>query len=356
MTTYLAFAALLGVVSLMLILPVVPAFVELLRKSDAVPLSVVPENAGEIRHFANSFRTFIRKLEPTLQQCIALRTTPTGTLADGTDYLVLSHADDTPVFLDSQNSVRRLVIAVGVDLTVRPEISFSNDIYARGQLLGGEKNTYRAILGERDVQLGRYSRVMRWVHSGGDLNAEHGCRLYGRASSDCVLRLRSRCSFARLNAPRIQIGQAENNDLAQPESDLGASTGSVMPRRYLQDGDFAIRPGQVIRGNIVIRGRLRIGFGARVFGSVKGGRDVVLERNVLVEGSLVGADKVHIGPGCSVHGPVVAEREMFIASGTRCGSLQKPTTVSAPRITVEEGVVVFGTLWARESGQVVAKG
>jgi hypothetical protein len=51
---------------------------------------------------------------------------------------------------------------------------------------------------------------------------------------------------------------------------------------------------------------------------------------------------------------VVAERELAIASGVRCGTLEYPTTVSAPRIEVEEGVVVFGTLWAREHGQVVA--
>jgi hypothetical protein len=33
--------------------------------------------------------------------------------------------------------------------------------------------------------------------------------------------------------------------------------------------------------------------------------------------------------------------------------LEHPTTVSAPQIEVEEGVVVFGTMWARELGRVV---
>jgi hypothetical protein len=42
---------------------------------------------------------------------------------------------------------------------------------------------------------------------------------------------------------------------------------------------------------------------------------------------------------------------MLIQKGTRCGTLQNPTTVSAPNIQVEEGVVVFGTLWARDQGQ-----
>jgi hypothetical protein len=35
--------------------------------------------------------------------------------------------------------------------------------------------------------------------------------------------------------------------------------------------------------------------------------------------------------------------------------VERPTTVSAPWIQVEEGAVVFGTLWAREDGKVVAR-
>ena len=86
---------------------------------------------------------------------------------------------------------------------------------------------------------------------------------------------------------------------------------------------------------------------------MKSTNDMVLEGGVLVEGSLISARKMSIGPHCAIHGPVVAERELAIAAGARCGTLEHPTTVSAPNIDVKEGVVVFGTLWARERGQVV---
>jgi predicted acyltransferase (DUF342 family) len=81
---------------------------------------------------------------------------------------------------------------------------------------------------------------------------------------------------------------------------------------------------------------------------------MVLEDGVSVEGSLIGARKLSIGPHCTIRGPVIAERELAIAAGTRCGAREHPTTVSAPSIEVEEGVLVFGTLWARERGLVVA--
>jgi hypothetical protein len=51
---------------------------------------------------------------------------------------------------------------------------------------------------------------------------------------------------------------------------------------------------------------------------------------------------------------VIAERELAIEKGSQCGTFEHPTTVSAPKIEVEGGVAVFGTLWAREDGQVVA--
>ena len=104
----------------------------------------------------------------------------------------------------------------------------------------------------------------------------------------------------------------------------------------------------------MIRGRLLLRSGVRICGSVKSLDDMVLEDGVSVEGSLIGAKKLSIGPHCTIHGPVVAERVLAIAAGTRCGTWEHPTTVSAPSIEVEEGVLVFGTLWARERGQVVA--
>jgi cytoskeletal protein CcmA (bactofilin family) len=349
---YLAVAALVFMVSLMFMLPLVPALLELHRKSDALPLNVVQQHAGEIRHFANSFRTYIQGLEATMQQCVASGSTATGALPDGEEYVVLGRADEPLLLaLEERDTIHPVVIAAGVDLVVPPEATFSRDIYAGGQFIGGEKNNYRAILGEKNVHLGGSSRVMRWVHAVGQFTADLGCRLYGRVSSDSVIRLHADCSFLRLNAPCIEIGHAAGNSNPTPEE---AGNGPGTSPRFLHDGDFEVKAGEVFGSGMVIRGNLHIRSGARVCGSVKSTQDLVLEDGVAVEGSLIGARKMLIGTNCTIHGPVVAERDLSIAAGTRCGTLDHPTTVSAPRIEVEEGVVAFGTLWAREYGQVVA--
>lgn len=356
MNASLAVAALILLFSLMLMLPLVPAFVELRRKSDASPLNVVQQHAGEIRHFANSFRTYIQVLGPTLKQCVALGSTASGTMPDGVEYLALGRCDDSQTLpIQQPGAICSVTIAAGSDLVLPPEITFLRDVYAGGQFSGGDNNSYRAILGERDVHLGRSSRVTRWVHAIGEFSAEHDCELSGRISSDSCIRLQGACNFLRLNAPRIETGHVmPGEDSTRLISEDDANAGSGVVERFLYDGDFEVHAGEVVTGNIVARGKLHISAGACIRGSVKSVGDMVLGTGVSVQGSLISGKQMFIGLDCSVNGPIIAERALRISAGTRCGSLQHPTTVSAPRIEAEEGVAVFGTLWAREHGEVVA--
>jgi len=349
---FLAVALLLLMGAALFMLPLAPALVELYRKSDATPLNVIQQHAGEIRHFAESFRSYLKNLEPVLRARASSSAAATGTLPDGTDYLVVRRGDEVlKLPLQERDQVCPVLIAASTDLLLPSDTTFSKEIYAAGHFVGGSKDRYRAILGEKDVHLSSGSSVMRWAHAVGKIRADQGCKLYGRVSSDHGLYLQRDCSFQRLNAPRVEVGPQRDDELASgvdsaAETDSGGS-------RWLLDGNFAIDPAGTFRGNLVVRGSLHIGAGARVFGDIKGNKKVILEDGVSVQGSLMSAREMRIGAKCAIRGPIISERFMQVRSGTRCGSPEHPTTVSAPWIEVEEGVVVFGTLWARERGQVV---
>jgi cytoskeletal protein CcmA (bactofilin family) len=171
--------------------------------------------------------------------------------------------------------------------------------------------------------------------------------------------LQSGCFFQRLNAPCIVMGSPEVT--ADGNGSFASAISTVEPtperpaRRRLIEGDWEIQPGEVVRENIVSRGKLHIGAGARIFGSAKSNSEMVVGPDVVVEGSLISAATMHIGPRCQIRGPVISEREMVIQSGAQCGAPQIPTTVSAPIIDAEEGSLFFGTLWAREQGRVIPK-
>ena len=337
--------------AVLFLLPLVPAILELRHKTDALPLTVVQQHAGEIRFFADGFRSYLKGLQPVLDLCSKVGETTSGVMPDGTEYIVFAGGDSALQLPSSEPSHScELMIASAGDLVLPSDMQFSKDLYAVGSLIGGENDTYRAALAEKDIYLGQGSTVMRWIHAAGKVRVDQGCRLYGRVSSDHGISLNQDCSFLRLNAPFIATDSTDVS-LDASGADSAVASGPVPPRT-LHDGDLQIPGGQELSGNLVVRGKLEIGDGARIRGSVKSEKELVLGSNVQIEGSLMSSTSIQIGSGCRVHGPVIAEHSMLVQSGTHFGNSQCPTTVSAPQIELETGVVVWGTLWAREQGKV----
>jgi cytoskeletal protein CcmA (bactofilin family) len=346
MSPYFATAVLIGFITVLLALPLTPGVLELYRKSDASPLVVVQQNAGDVRFFADGFRSYLNAIQPALHECLASGNDLTVTMPDGDTCIVLGAASS---FATGTRTCSEVVVS-GSDLELPPETTFLKDIYTAGHFSGGSNNQYRAILGDKDVHLSAGSTVMRWVHAVGDVAADSNCKLYGRVSAQRSIRLQAGCNFLRLNAPRIATGERDAEVHAATVLD---DTFAPSTERHLRDGDFAIPAGELFHGSLVVRGDLRIGAGAQIYGSVKCGRQLTVEEGVLVTGSLISAADMKVGPRGVIRGPVIAESSVYLTRGTQCGSGVCPTTVSAPEITVEEGVVVFGTVWAREHGRVV---
>jgi cytoskeletal protein CcmA (bactofilin family) len=346
--------------ALLFMVPLVPAIAELCLKRDAQPLDVIQQYGGDIRHFAHGFRKFAVALQPQLQQCVADGTTATGAFPDGDEYVLLGTADES-FFLPAtrKDPVWRSVVAAGADLALPEGLTFTKEIYAAGDLTGGANSTFRAILGEKDIRLQRSSKVIRWAHAVQTFRAEHDCDLYGRISSDREIQLQSGCVFQRVNAPLIVTEFSDNAAAQSPaqilQSETGTESSPMSAGRILYDNDLEIRAGDIVAGSIVTRGKLQIGAGARVLGSVKSNAHLTVDSGASVEGSLISATTMHIGPNCRIGGPVLAEHGIVIESGTHCGAARNPTTVSAPMIELEAGVLVFGSLWARNEGRVVPK-
>jgi predicted acyltransferase (DUF342 family) len=351
MNPVLARVLLVLLAGILFTLPLLPALAELRLKRDAQPLNVIQQHAGEIRHFSYGFRSYIADLLEPLRECVASGTTAEGTMPNGDPYLLLGRADDTRLESTGGGTATcESVVAAGMDVVLPDGITFAKEIYAAGKITGGEESVFRALLGETDIHLGRASTVIRWVHAVGRFQAERDCDLYGRISSDREIQLDSGCAFQRLNAPRIVLGRPNAQETDTSEDTVPPS---LPVDRRLVDQDLEIQAGEIVSTNIVTRGRLHIGAGARVLGSVKSHGHIALGAGVHVEGSLISASTMHIGIDCRISGPVIAEHGIAIDSGTRCGSVRAPTTVSAPTIDIADGVTVFGTLWARTEGHVV---
>jgi predicted acyltransferase (DUF342 family) len=351
MTAVLATLVLCFAFFFLLTLPLAPACRELIYKTDGEPLKVIQQHAGDVRFFADGFRHYLTGIQANLDQSAHLETDTSIVMPDGITCLVLARPDGQHDFGIDEKSTCSNVIASAGTLTLPHSTTFEKDIYARQILRGGNGDEFRAILGEHEVHLGESSTVNRWVHGVGEVSCERDCRLYGRISSESLIRLHIGCRFTRLNAPRIETGLAETEDA--PSEDAFSKHSAVLTERLLHDGDLSIAPGEVVDRHLVVRGELRVGAGAQLLGNVKAQKDVCLEAGVRAYGSMISAAVLRIGAECHVRGPLIAESLIAVGAGTRMGTPYAPTTVSAPRIEIAESAKVFGTLWAREQGQVV---
>jgi hypothetical protein len=350
-----AFLALFVGTAAWMLLPLVPALRELFEPTDDEPLTMVGQDAGDLTVFADGFRSYLAREIPASMAESRPHTEYIDAMRDGTPIVQL---DGRPELIDEvsdpDRTVRHVVLTSG-PVRLPGEETFTLEVYARDRFVGGPDAAYRALLAERDVVLGDRSSVMRWIHAERNLTVGVDSRLAGRASAGDTLRLRVGVDFGRVRAARIVVGDGEP-PIPSPRRPLLTTTlrlprGARRNRAHVRiEGDYEIPPGAALVSTLVVTGDLRVGHGARVGGSLKAHGSIVLEDEAIVDGSIVARRDVRVGRDCLVDGPVIAEGEALIRCGASVGRPDRPSTISALRIVIEEGAQLFGALAARAGG------
>lgn len=354
-----AFIVLLMLTLALFILPLLPAIWELLHKTDATPLSVTRNHNQDIRHFAREFYqdivsgigrlTLIRSPEQTTQH---------GRLADGSRFQVVGFRS-LPLMTrrEKANATSDSQILSTATLTLTPGVTYRKAIYSEGNIRGGPSARYFALLGREDIHLGRNSVITDWAQARSNLVVGRHSQIHGRVAAGSSIEIGSGSHFKRAQAPRLRLGPPlATGPVTQfpPRQSLtlaGASNSGG--GRLLFDGDLRIPPGAEVVTDLVVHGDLYIGANARIVGAVKAHGSVTLETQAVVDGSVVSPDLIIFGDFCSARGPLISETKIYLAKGTIIGSLEFPTTITAPTIVAEPGVTTHGTLWARLDGEVL---
>ena len=316
-------------------IPLLPALMELRSKKDVLPLGITPEHTGNVRHFAERFRAAMADVE-----------------AQGAAGDVQRHAGSAPgeARLAFQGAGEAHVLVFDNTFTMPDQVNVEGDIHARDCLTTGRASRIRAILAEDRLILAWGTVLMRWGHAR-RIEAREHCMIMGRLSADEQILLRAGSSFHRMNAPTIVFGYTPASPWDAPEDVARPSIGT----RQLYNGDLELEAGSRIHAHLVVRGKLRVGRGSWVRGSVKSHGDTELEDGVRITGSLICGGSLKIGAACCIRGPVVSEGTLDIARATEIGTPSHPSTATALVIRVAEGVIAHGTVWARHGGRVVAQ-
>jgi cytoskeletal protein CcmA (bactofilin family) len=335
--------ALTAVTGALVALPLTPALRELRKQRDAKPLPTRVDD-GKVDNFADSLREYMA---------------PLVALEDSTHNTILHKRlrDGAPGFIVTREAAYTLS-EDPIDASVyAPEglrlpfaVCFTRELYVRGDLELAQGSVIRSALVEGDATLDHRTSVARWIHATETLYARTACRLFGRASAGTSITIAGATKFQRLHAPSIYIG-------AQDVLSMRTSPGiddlhAARPGRVRAEGDFQLRDSDVFHGNIISTGTVSIAGNALVVGSIKARASVEVGVGSTVQGAVISEGRAVIGNHCLLKGPVLSEREIVIGTGVQIGSLDHPTTISAPRIRIAPGAIVCGTMWAREMGEV----
>jgi cytoskeletal protein CcmA (bactofilin family) len=342
------------------LLPLAPALIEWYWRSDAQPLTVVRAHDGNIRFFAGRFRDFMEEHLPGITQGSVSATTPTqGKLGKDTYQLVTSSGMPTLSASEkAAQSTSQVLLGTG-PLKLQGDMFYEKEVYAAGDIQSGDRNSFRALLSSGDITLGDECDVARWAHSDASIFVGRKNRLYGRVSAEVRICLQRDTRFGRIYAPAIHFGEP-SRAYSAPTPQAEALTEMAKPDRlvdqgadrWLIAGSLEIPPGSLHRGELESKENLVVGAGSRLEGSLKSNGMLQLGNEVCISGAVVATGNVHVGRDCRIAGPVVSENRIVIASGSVIGDPNRPTTITAQEIHIEEGALVHGSIWARELGYV----
>ena len=350
----LAFILLLAFATVWMILPLVPALRELLHPTDVEPLTMVGRDNADIARFARNFRDYLQGQLNAFEQAPDARGEQTGKLPDNTPFMRLARLPNEISRTSMPPGAAGRLLVLDQNTVLDGGEQFRLEIWSREDFIGGPSATYRAILGEQNVELAEGSVVVRWVHSLGPLVVGPRSSIYGRTSSEKEVHLASNVAFDRIGAPLIVVGTGTPKPLPPQSGDKkfqAPERSRTLGDHLRVEQDLTVPAGTVIEGNIVVAGRCWLGKGVRVNGSLKVHRELVLEDGVVVTGSVVCRKQIKVGEGSWIRGPIISEEHLEIGAGTTVGTPDQPTTVSARSITIASGTVVCGQLMGEEGGR-----
>lgn len=326
-------------VLLLLSLPLLPAVVELVRKSDVTSLGINRLHTGSANVFAENYRKYLEGHGLT------------GQLPDYWN----SRLSAWSPLLDK--TVEEEVLSAS-GLVIPADFSFLKEVYCAGDVETRGSVILRSILAEGDLCLGEQNSVVRWA-SARNILVGRNCTLFGRLVAQDELCFAGPASFQRIQAAVIRLGPPWQQITPMGpyrEFDSMALQRTVFCNEDIQrvvvEGNLSLPDHCLLRGHLVVHGTLKIGHGCYIQGSVKASGNVHVGNGVIVEGAMVSDMSVSCLNDCRLQGPVVAERFVYVGSRTVLGSPDSPTSISSSAIRLKLPMLVYGTVWARSRGAV----
>lgn len=307
-------------------------------------------NQGRIRnarYFGLSFSAIMKKQMPHIKQ----------------NKIFLSKEEEVlnaESISENEKIIDKLVIS-RMELFQTPKTveTYQKEIYSAGDLILDKKNLrIRAAYSEKRIIVGNDVHVMRWIDAEQTMSIYDNCELGISATAGDRLSIGNNCSFRRLYAPEILLGQypGDNRNALKDKNpeilNMGVQRNRTHNVRYInkermnKDGvvDYSIisyanvkvTENVIVQGDIRSHKSVRIFDGAVVCGNIFAEKDIFIGRNVAVLGNVFSQGNIKI------------EQNAMIGRPNRISSV-----IARKNITINDYCFVYGYISCEKQGMII---
>jgi len=328
-----------------LIMIIFPIFIGIKTSwNKSQPLIIQQSNSRDPRYFAMSFKKIIDKAWEAYNGSGKLR------LSKDEEVIEADKVEKT-----SNESCKSLVYAENKNFIPKEGIIFEKEIYVKRNAQLEKIPMIRAIACMGDLILGNGTRIIRWADAEGTFTIHNNCDLGLSTTSATKIIIGKNCSFKRLYAPEIWLGQ--NGDKVSidrktiiPE-EVVISTDIIRNIKYVDD-DITDGKG-VLPYTIITKHDITVLGDFVVQGHISSHKDVKIDRNAVVHGNIFAEGNIFIGSNAIILGVVFSQENIYVDDGAIIGQPNKIKSVVA-RGNIEFGsnCKVFGYIGTEGAGKI----
>jgi predicted acyltransferase (DUF342 family) len=313
---------------LVLVLPAIPALLEVAWPKDRGRLAIAEGYVRDPRWFGRAFR---EKLAPFVARARGA----------GESRAEFHMRTDEDVHWEPQLSIppsdRLRGIGIGDRILVGRGAGI-RDAYALKDLVVERDVVARTLTSDGTMQLADSVRILRWIDADGDIEIGSGSDLGLSASGGAKVTLGSHVRFERVWGAPV----ASSTDASAP-FDLGRGSAKIVDQAFVANGKPA-----------VVFGPVRVAAGTRLPSHLKVHGPLAIESGVHVAGNIIARGDVTLAQDVSIDGHVFAEGAVHLGPGTRVGRSGVAKTVYATgEIVFADDVEIFGWVVSEDGGRTL---
>ena len=199
------------------------------------------------------------------------------------------------------------------------------------------------------LTVGGGSKVLWWA-SGEDVVLENKLDLPGKIQARSSIQVEGEVHFHHLDAPIIQSGALElKNILGRLEAFRVLPLS--LPRQCFAK-NLEVAAGEVVEGDLIVKGALTLHENARVNGSVKCHQRFVLEKGACVSGNIVSLGDIECRGANWIGGTILGQKDISFLGGVYVGSENQRVTISGNTIQIRGGFRSHGSIRAWKLGRI----